>query len=63
MTDQGVSAILPEYIEDIASSFYEGLFATLNEEYGTEKAHELLHVYTQNEYLNSKMNNIRFSKT
>ena len=59
MTDEGVSAILPEYIEDIASSFYEGIFAELNEQYGTERAHEMLSIYTQNEYINKKMANIR----
>ena len=59
MTDKGVLAILPEYIEDIASSFYEGEFAELKEKYGTEKAHELLSIYTNNEYIKNKMNDIR----
>lgn len=59
MTEEGVSAILPEFIEDIASSFYEGIFAELNEQYGTERAHEMLSIYTQNEYINKKMTNIR----
>lgn len=59
MTDKGVLAILPEYIEDIASSFYEGIFAELKEKYGTERAHELLSIYTNNEYINNKMNDIR----
>lgn len=59
MTEKGVLAILPEYIEDIASSFYEGIFAELNEQYGTEQAHKLLLIYTKNDYINKKMNNIR----
>lgn len=50
MTDEGVSAILPEFIEDIASSFYEGMYAELNEQYGTERAHELLSICTKSEY-------------
>lgn len=45
MTDEGVSAILPEFIEDVASSFYEGIFAELSERYGTERTHELLIFY------------------
>ena len=59
MTEEGVDAILPDNIEDIASSFYEGLFAELNEKYGTERAHELLIVSTNNEYINRKMSLIR----
>ena len=42
MTDEGVIAVLPENITDVASSFYEGLFADLSERYGQERAHELL---------------------
>lgn len=42
MTDEGVLAVLPENITDVASSFYEGLFADLSERYGQERAHELL---------------------
>lgn len=50
MTDEGVSAILPGFIEDIASSFYEGMFAELNERFGTERAHELLCICISREY-------------
>ena len=42
MTDEGVLAVLPENITNVASSFYEGLFADLSEKYGQERAHELL---------------------
>ena len=33
MTDDDVLAVLPENITDVASSFYEGLFADLSERY------------------------------
>ena len=59
MTDQGVIAILPENINDIASSFYEGLFAGLSEKYGTDRAHELLVLRTSSDYINQKMSDIR----
>ena len=59
MTDQGVVAILPENISDIASSFYEGLFAELSEKYGTDRAHELLVLSTSSDYINQKMSDIR----
>lgn len=50
MTEEGVTAILPEFVEDIASSFYEGIFAELNEQYGAERARELLSIYTKSKY-------------
>lgn len=59
MTDQGVIAILPENINDIASSFYEGLFAELSEKYGTDRAHELLVLRTSSDYINQKISDIR----
>lgn len=59
MTDQGVVAILPENISDIASSFYEGLFAELSEKYGTDHAHELLVLSTSSDYINQKISDIR----
>lgn len=59
MTSQGVLAVLPENIDDIASSFYEGMFAELNEKYGTDRAHELLVISTKNQYINQKMDTIR----
>ena len=59
MTDQGVVAILPENISDIASSFYEGLFAELSEKYGTDRAHELLVLRTSSDYINQKISDIR----
>lgn len=59
LEEGGVRVLLPPNIEDIASSFYEGLFADLREKYGSEKAHELLSISSQNDYLNEKMNNIR----
>lgn len=58
MTDQGVVAILPENISDIASSFYEGLFAELSEKYGTDHVHELLVLRTSSDYINQKMSDI-----
>ena len=59
MTDQGVVAILPENITDIASSFYEGLFAELSEKYGTDCAHALLVLRTSSDYINQKISDIR----
>ena len=59
MTDQGVVAILPENISDIANSFYEGLFADLSEKYGTDHAHELLVLSTSSDYINQKISDIR----
>lgn len=59
ITDQGVVAILPENISDIASSFYEGLFAELSEKYGTDHAHELLVLSTSSDYINQKISDIR----
>lgn len=42
MTDNGILAVLPENITDVASSFYEGLFADLSERYRQEHAHKLV---------------------
>ena len=42
MTDNGILAVLPENITDVASSFYEGLFADLSERYWQEHAHKLV---------------------
>lgn len=42
MTDNGILAVLPENITDVASSFYEGLFADLSERYWQKHAHKLV---------------------
>lgn len=59
ITEDGVSAKIPDNIEDIASSFYEGIFAKLTKQYGVDKAHELLQISTKNDYVDEKMKNIR----
>lgn len=58
MTDESMQAILTDTIENVARSFYNGLFAELSEKYGTDRAHELLVLSTSGDYINQKMSDI-----
>lgn len=59
IAEEKICAIIPDNIEDISSSFYEGIFSKLIEQYGIEKAHELLMIYSTNDYINKKIRTIR----
>lgn len=47
--------ILPERIEDIASSFIQGFYSEISENYGKEKALELVEIKSSNPYVVEKI--------
>ena len=59
VSDEGVIALLPDTIEDIASSFLAGFYAELSEKYGFDRAHELVGIQSKNSYINDKIATVR----
>ena len=49
--------ILPPEIEDIASSFIQGIYSEICEKYGRKKAHTIMVLYSENQYVMEKINN------
>lgn len=48
--------ILPREIEDIASSFVQGIYSEICEKYGKEKARALMILQSENQYVMEKIN-------
>lgn len=49
--------ILPSEIEDVASSFIQGIYSEICEKYGREKAHTIMVLCSENQYVMEKINN------
>lgn len=59
VSEDVVVAMLPEVIEDIASSFLAGFYSELSEKFGFEKAHEMVIIQSSNSYINEKIAAVR----
>ncbi|MBE5868263.1 MAG: hypothetical protein E7293_04790 [Lachnospiraceae bacterium] len=53
--EQEFCVIIPDVIEDIASSFIQGFYSELCEKYGNEKARQLMKLTSPNEYVTNKI--------
>lgn len=50
-----VSVEIPENINDVGTSFIQGIYSKLSEEYGSEKALKILSLYSKNTDTNVKI--------
>ena len=55
VVEQKICVIIPDVIEDIASSFIQGFYSELCEQYGNEKARQLIELTSSNEYVINKI--------
>lgn len=53
--DNEVIAVIPDDIEDIGSSFIQGMYASLSEQYGRTKARNLLHIKSSRKEIMDKV--------
>lgn len=53
--DEGLKIIFPDYIERIASSFVQGFFSKLVEDYGYDEVHDKVVIQAKNDELREKI--------